>query len=96
MFENHFFLIINQKVEYPGIYSYCIFSKNSIVHFEDILLIFNIWKYLCQTHFYNLLASFREQQQKTFVVLSGLWPLRGCGGGDLNESIKNEKLVIKM
>ena len=27
-FENHFFLIINQKVQYPSIYWYCIFSKH--------------------------------------------------------------------
>ena len=28
-FENHFFLIINQKVGYRSIYSYCMFSRNS-------------------------------------------------------------------
>ena len=29
-----------------------------------------------------------EHQQKTFVTLSGFWPLRACGGGVLTESVK--------
>ena len=45
--------------------------------------------HLYWTHFYNLVASFRRvQQQKFFVMLSGFWPLRGCGGGSLSEYIK--------
>ena len=49
----------------------------------------NIWKHLCWTHFYNLVASFRKvQQQKSFVMLSRYWPIRGCRGGVLSEYIK--------
>ena len=56
---------------------------------QDILLTYNIWKHLSWTHFYNLVASIRRvQQPKTFVMLSGFWSLRGCGGGGLSEYIK--------
>ena len=64
-FENHFFLIINQKVGYSVIYIctvyfpkifqfqniYC-FHKN-VLYLQDILLTCNNWKHLCWTHFYN-------------------------------------------
>ena len=51
-----------------------------------ILLTCNIWKFLCWTHFYNLVASFRRVHwQKMFVMLSTFWPLRRCGGGGLSE-----------
>ena len=38
-----------------------------------------------------------EHQQKTFITLSGFGPLRGVGGGggDLNESVKKGKFVMK-
>ena len=48
--------------------NYC-FHKN-ILYLEDVLLTCNIWKHLCWTHFYNLVASFRRvQRQKTFIIL---------------------------
>ena len=44
---------------------------------------------MCWNHFYKLVASFRTvQQPKTFVMLNGFWPLRGCEGGGLSEYIK--------
>ena len=44
---------------------------------------------MCWTHFYNLVASFRMvQRPKTFVMLSGFWPLRGYGSVGLSEYIK--------
>ena len=84
------------------IYLYCIFSKNSavlkttkycfhknVLYLQDILLTCNIWKHLCWNHFHNLVAPFkRVQRQKNFVILSGFWSLRGCGGGNLSEYIK--------
>ena len=53
---------------------YC-FHKN-VLYLQDIVLTCNIWKHLCWTHFYNLVASFRRvQQQKNFVMLSRFWSL---------------------
>ena len=36
----------------------------------------------------------REHQQKSFVTLSGFWPL--WGWGDLSESVKKGKFVTKI
>ena len=38
--------------------------------------------------------AIREHRQKTFVTLSGLWTVKGCGG--LNESVKKRKFVTKV
>ena len=37
----------------------------------------------------------REDQQKTFVTLSGFWSLRGWGGGGVSESVKKKNLSPK-
>ena len=102
-FENHFFLIINQKVGYPAICIYTVYFPKlllswkttkycfhkTVLYLQDILITCNVWKYLCWTHFYNLVAWFRTlQRPKTFVMFSGFLPLRGCGGGGLSEYIK--------
>ena len=106
-FENHFFLIINQRAGYPAIYIYIfllyIFQKfcclkklqriycfhKNVLYLQNIVLTCNIWKHLCWTHFYNLVASFRRvQQQKRFVMLSRFWLIRGGEGGGSDECIK--------
>ena len=75
-FENHFFLIINQKVGYPAIYIYTVYFPKlllswkttkycfhkTVLYLQDILLTCNGWKYLCWTHFYNLVASLTAAQ----------------------------------
>ena len=65
-----------------------------------VLLICNIWKHLCWTYFYNLVASFRRvQQQKTFVMLSrlGSGGLDERGGGGLSEyTVTKNVAVTKM
>ena len=79
------------------IYIYFIFSKTLLsskkcfvfARYITNLLYLNIWKDLCWTHFYNLKASLRRwQRQKNFVILSGFWSLRGCGGVFFSEYIK--------
>ena len=67
--------------------NYKILFPQKCLYLQDILLICNVWKHLCWTHFYNLVASFRTvQRPKTFVMFSEFWPLRG--GGGLSEYIK--------
>ena len=63
------------------------FHRN-VLYLQDILPAFNIWKHLCWDHVWNLVASLRQQRQKTFVMLSGFWSLRGFGDVGLSESIK--------
>ena len=44
---------------------------------------------ICIGLIFIILASFRTvQRPKTFVMLSGFWLLRGCGGEGLSEYIK--------
>ena len=38
--------------------------------------------------------AIREHRQKTFVTLSGFWPLRGCRG--LSESVEKGKFARKI
>ena len=52
------------------------------------------------------MCGFREHRQKTFITLSGFWPLKEGGGGGggggggvgrgLSESIKKGKFVTKI
>ena len=51
----------------------------------------------CFKHLQDLI---RKRRQKTFVMLSVLWPLRGCGGGGggrgFIEKFKKKKFVTKI
>ena len=84
-FENHFFLIINQKAGYPAIYilllyifqKFCCLKKlqriycfhKNVLYLQNIVLTCNIWKHLSWTHFYNLVVSFRRVQRQKSFVM---------------------------
>ena len=83
--QHTFMLYISKK--FCRVYTKYRFHRN-VLYLQDILPTCNIWKHLCWGHNLNLVASFRQQRQKTFVMLSGFLSLRGFGDGGLSESIK--------